>query len=55
MPRKRAPTPIADLDNQAFLKFDSVSESEEDPPLPWDALAGWEILFTPLGRSMLYS
>nr|GEY87489.1 hypothetical protein [Tanacetum cinerariifolium] len=44
-----------DADDQTFIKVVSNEDSEDEAPLLWSALVGWEVIPTPLGDiSALY-
>nr|GEX57760.1 hypothetical protein [Tanacetum cinerariifolium] len=45
--KKRA-TPIVDIADDALIKFDSASDSDDDP-LPYAPYVGWEMVPSPLG------
>nr|GEX25037.1 hypothetical protein [Tanacetum cinerariifolium] len=45
---KKRVTPIVDVADDALIKFDSASESDDDP-LPYAPYAGWEMVPTLLG------
>nr|GEU99915.1 ribonuclease H-like domain-containing protein [Tanacetum cinerariifolium] len=54
--RKRLPQPKSklkeldlDADAQTFIKVVSNEDSEDEAPLLWSALVGWEVITTPLG------
>nr|GEV91876.1 hypothetical protein [Tanacetum cinerariifolium] len=38
-----------DADDQIFIKVVSNKDSEDEAPLLWSALVGWEVITTPLG------
>nr|GFB45279.1 hypothetical protein [Tanacetum cinerariifolium] len=50
---KKRVTPIVDVADDALIKFDSASESDDDP-LPYASYAGWEMVPTPLGSIHAY-
>nr|GFA31160.1 hypothetical protein [Tanacetum cinerariifolium] len=50
---KKRVTPIVDVADDALIKFDSASESDDDP-LPYAPYAGWEMVSTPLGSIHAY-
>ncbi|GKC46938.1 hypothetical protein Tco_1064660 [Tanacetum coccineum] len=39
-----------DADDQTFIKVVSNEDSEDKAPILWSALAGWEVISTPLGE-----
>nr|GFB07448.1 hypothetical protein [Tanacetum cinerariifolium] len=45
---KKRVTPIIDIDDDALIKFDSDSGSDDDP-LPYTPYAGWKMVPSPLG------
>nr|GEW51075.1 hypothetical protein [Tanacetum cinerariifolium] len=45
---KKRVTPIVDVADDALIKFDSASDSDDDP-LPYTPYADWEMVPTPLG------
>nr|GEZ08472.1 hypothetical protein [Tanacetum cinerariifolium] len=45
---KKQVTPIVDIADDALIKFDSASDSDDDP-LPYAPYAGWEMVPSPLG------
>nr|GEX20613.1 hypothetical protein [Tanacetum cinerariifolium] len=45
---KKRVTPIVDIDDDALTKFDSTSDSDDDP-LPYAPYAGWEMVPSLLG------
>nr|GEW61620.1 aminoacyl-tRNA synthetase, class 1a, anticodon-binding [Tanacetum cinerariifolium] len=45
---KKRVTPIVDVADNALIKFDSASESDDDPS-PYAPYVGWEMVPTPLG------
>nr|GFB86608.1 hypothetical protein [Tanacetum cinerariifolium] len=45
---KKQVTPIIDIDDDALIKFDSDSGSDDDP-LPYTPYAGWKMVPSPLG------
>nr|GEX67300.1 xylulose kinase-1 [Tanacetum cinerariifolium] len=54
--RKRLPKPKStpqeldlDVDAQTFIKIVSTEDSDDEAPLVWSALVGWEVIPTPLG------
>nr|GEY47427.1 putative ribonuclease H-like domain-containing protein [Tanacetum cinerariifolium] len=50
---KKRVTPIVDIVDDALIKFDSASDSDDDP-LPYAPYAGWEIVPSPLGSIHAY-
>nr|GFA19070.1 xylulose kinase-1 [Tanacetum cinerariifolium] len=50
---KKRVTPIVDVADDALIKFDSASESDDDP-LPYAPYVGWEMVSTPLGSIHAY-
>nr|GEV46946.1 hypothetical protein [Tanacetum cinerariifolium] len=50
---KKMVTPIVDVADDALIKFDSASDSDDDP-LPYAPFAGWELVPTPLGSIHAY-
>ncbi|GKC99043.1 hypothetical protein Tco_1169318 [Tanacetum coccineum] len=45
-----------DADDKTFIKVVSDKDSEEEAPILWSPLAGWEVISTPLGEiNALYS
>lgn len=48
--QRRALTAVLDMDDQDLIKFDSESDSEEDPPLGWFVVTGWRVIPTHLGE-----
>nr|GEX63884.1 ribonuclease H-like domain-containing protein [Tanacetum cinerariifolium] len=50
---KKWVTPIVDVANAAMIKFDSDSDSD-DEPLPYAPYAGWEMVPSPLGFVHVY-
>nr|GEV05363.1 hypothetical protein [Tanacetum cinerariifolium] len=53
IPKKRV-TPIVDIADDALIKFDSDSGSDDDP-LPYAPYAGWAMVPSPLGSVHAYS
>ncbi|GJW62597.1 hypothetical protein Tco_0111932 [Tanacetum coccineum] len=39
-----------DADDKTFIKFVSDEDSTDEAPILWSALAGWEVISTPLGE-----
>nr|GEV75750.1 retrotransposon protein, putative, Ty3-gypsy subclass [Tanacetum cinerariifolium] len=39
-----------DADDQTFIKVVSNKDTEDEAPLLWSALVGWEVIITPLGH-----
>ncbi|GJR02762.1 hypothetical protein Tco_0525746 [Tanacetum coccineum] len=39
-----------DADDKTFIKFVSDEDSTDEAPIIWSALAGWEVISTPLGE-----
>ncbi|GJR86932.1 putative ribonuclease H-like domain-containing protein, partial [Tanacetum coccineum] len=39
-----------DADDKTFIKFISNEDSTDEAPMLWSALAGWEVISTPLGE-----
>ncbi|GKA08853.1 hypothetical protein Tco_0688184 [Tanacetum coccineum] len=39
-----------DADDKTFIKVVSDEDSEDEAPILWSALAGWEVISTPLGE-----
>nr|GEZ17517.1 xylulose kinase-1 [Tanacetum cinerariifolium] len=50
---KKRVTPIVDIADDALIKFDSASDSDDDP-LPYAPYAGWEMVPSPLGSVHAY-
>nr|GEX18121.1 reverse transcriptase domain-containing protein [Tanacetum cinerariifolium] len=50
---KKRVTPIVDMADAAMIKFDSDSNSDDDP-LPYAPYAGWEMVSSPLGSVHAY-
>nr|GEY63141.1 hypothetical protein [Tanacetum cinerariifolium] len=50
---KKRVTPIMDIDDDALIKFDSDSGSDDDP-LPYTPYAGWKMVSSPLGSIHAY-
>nr|GEV62473.1 Gag-Pol polyprotein [Tanacetum cinerariifolium] len=50
---KKRVTPIVDVADDALIKFDSASDSDDDP-LPYAPYADWEMVPTPLGSIHAY-
>nr|GEZ08664.1 hypothetical protein [Tanacetum cinerariifolium] len=50
---KKRVTPIVDVADDALIKFDSASESDDDPS-PYAPYVGWEMVSTPLGSIHAY-
>nr|GEX16672.1 hypothetical protein [Tanacetum cinerariifolium] len=50
---KKRVTPIVDIADDALIKFDSTSDSDDDP-LPYAPYAGWEMVPSPLGSIHAY-
>nr|GEZ20892.1 hypothetical protein [Tanacetum cinerariifolium] len=50
---KKRVTPIVDIADDAWIKFDSASDSDDDP-LPYAPYAGWEMVPSPLGSIHAY-
>nr|GEV87133.1 putative ribonuclease H-like domain-containing protein [Tanacetum cinerariifolium] len=50
---KKRVTPIVDIADDALIKFDSASDSNDDP-LPYAPYAGWEMVPSPLGSIHAY-
>nr|GEX08994.1 aminoacyl-tRNA synthetase, class 1a, anticodon-binding [Tanacetum cinerariifolium] len=50
---KKRVTPILDIADDALIKFDSASDSDDDP-LPYVPYAGWEMVPSPLGSIHAY-
>nr|GEZ58011.1 putative reverse transcriptase, RNA-dependent DNA polymerase [Tanacetum cinerariifolium] len=50
---KKRVTPIVDVVDDALIKFDSASDSDDDP-LPYVPYVGWEMVPSPLGSIHAY-
>nr|GFC82997.1 hypothetical protein [Tanacetum cinerariifolium] len=50
---KKRVTPIVDISDDALIKFDSASDSDDDP-LPYALYTGWEMVPSPLGSIHAY-
>nr|GEX86654.1 retrotransposon protein, putative, unclassified [Tanacetum cinerariifolium] len=50
---KKRVTPIVDIADDALIKFDSDSGSDDDP-LPYTSYVGWEMVPSPLGSIQAY-
>nr|GEY10207.1 hypothetical protein [Tanacetum cinerariifolium] len=50
---KKRVTPIVDIADDALIKFDSASDSDDDP-LPYAPYVGWEMFPSPLGSIHAY-